>query len=345
MEQRGAHSENQVVTWQLSRLRVWAGLLLIAGLVGGVCIAMQVHRPDIAGPVLLLIVPVSTVFVLAFRYRSMRAEAMGVTFTSWSGRSRLVPRDKILGVIPKRSRMGSTELSVRGSRIRLELERLLLVPDTKDLDGAMVALYGPIPLPEDLQPHSPVALDVRARLERGETFEWRHRYRHVIGVFGIAAIGATALLLITIPFWLPRLIESKVTVVSMLSVTYAVMVIVSVAMLTCLDMLRGGPIVRIRADRNGLTLCRWWREETYLAADLQAASVDNNRGTHMVEVHATARPLTRTWQFMEKHWHTPRAELAAVLLHLFGASEKSDDLARPATDLTQGVVSAAPATA
>lgn len=344
MEWRDAHSENPVVIWQLSRLRVRLGLLLIAGLLAGVCIAMQLNRPDIAGPVLLLIAFISVVFVCALRHKAMRADATGITFTGWSGRSRLVERRNILGVIPKRSSMGSTQLSVRDARIVLDLERLLLVPDTKDLDQDIMALYGPIPLHENLQPHSPVVLEVRARLDRGETLSWRHRCRHVIGVFGVAAIGATALLLITIPFWLPQLIESKVTLVSMLPMTYAVMVIVSVAMLTCLDMLRGGPIVRIRADRHGLTLCRWWREETYVAADLQAASVHNGRGTHVVEIHAKARPMKRTWQFMEKHWHTPRGELTAALLHLFGTSAKGDDL-RPAADLPEGVMSASPTTA
>lgn len=243
---------------------------------------------------------------------------------------------RVAGVLPKPwiSKRSDVQVSLalrdqRGSWMLRELSRFGEVGEVR---RAAVELFGALVI-------HPVALPSGDQIVAAENhfichgeFRWRPRFGSLVSMLGLKAVAFAVSLAFTwrsYQAWLTQ--QAVVGPWIAVTLTIASAVAIAFAMLTLLDLARGGPVREISATHEDITLHLWWKKVRIPCAEFRGLCVhwdQRPRGITLLFLAAAPhvrRPARRpAWRLMQGRWRGPsgsdpreRIGMVAPMLLLF----------------------------
>lgn len=324
MDPEGSASEPiPTKIWTATRAACWFAWGLVGVLWAGAMIATLIlfrsasPSASVAGP--LAFVAAVVTFIALVLPRSVEAGTSGIMVRAWCGWTRRIERSNIVGIEPRSPWADHVLIRTFDGRRGFHLRDMGL--QATDVHGELVSMFGQCPVHPDLVRGSEYLRSLAARCDAGETFTWRHRKAHVVGIWGLFAIFLTLAFAVSTPWWLQWLINlPHGSAPTVLPVAYAAMFVGAFAILTLMDLARGGPIVALHADPSGIEFRRWWRVDRLEARDI--VLVPYRAGDLLCASLAPSGPWSPTRRVVrERDWICQPAELVGTLIVLFGTPE------------------------
>ncbi len=320
-ERGGTHSDLRSFRWECSGpLKIFLFSMIVAAWLGALawpatCVVRGTPINPVVVPLAMFAAFLSAAALASTRW--VRADDSGIIVRRWGGATRRIERDEILGVEPDLP--WNRWVRVRTVDRPCVIHTTDMGQDRAKVHAELTALYGRVAVHPALEPGSELMQAIRERIERGEVLEWRHRTASAVTIVGLVCMVLILLLAAMTPWWLAWLVNlPRGSGLLALPWTYLVMFMAALAMLTVMDLVRGGPIVALRADSTGIELVRWWRSVRFDASEFAVYPLGGEKilGAEMVGRHGWPRP----WRYVmsERRWRCQPYELVTVLTFVSG---------------------------